>query len=347
MTLALIPALKPPATLPSLVGELARHGMRIVVIDDGSEAGSQPIFDAIRTDAVVLRHDVNRGKGAALRTGMAWVAANCAPDTIVVTVDADGQHLPDDVVRVADAATGLERGIVLGSRQDDETTPLRSRAGHTVTRLLSRLAIGQRLTDTQTGLRAFPATLIPWLLDIPGDRYDYEMNMLIIAGRDKVALREVPIQTVYLGKNGTSHYRAFVDSFRIAKGMFAFAGSSFISFCIDYLLYAGLVTVGSALGVPYVVTGSNVLARIGSATVNYNLNKRYVFQDERPAKHSAAQYALLAAGILIGNTAVLTWLTDIGVNAYFAKIVVETVFSLVSYTLQRAVVFNHGGAAHD
>ncbi|MDR2620164.1 MAG: bifunctional glycosyltransferase family 2/GtrA family protein [Propionibacteriaceae bacterium] len=341
---ALIPALNPPEALLPLVADLVARGLQVVVIDDGSNAEAQAIFAALTPPVVVLRHETNQGKGAALRTGMRWIV-DYPPDTVVVTVDADGQHLPDDVIRVAAAATAGD-GIVLGVRGDDETTPWRSRAGHTVTRVLFRLVLGQRISDTQTGLRAFRATLIPWLLKIPGDRYEYEMNMLIIAGRDQVALREIPIKTVYINQNATSHYRAFADSFRIAKGVFAFAGSSVISFGVDYALYAALVTLGRILGIPYAVTGANILARVGSATLNYTLNKRYVFQDDRPVRNSALRYALLAVGILIGNTAVLTLLTNSGINVYLAKAAVEVVFSLASYTLQRSVVFNRNGTPH-
>jgi putative flippase GtrA len=313
--------------------------MSVVVIDDGSPSDSQAIFDTVRKMATVLRHDVNRGKGVALRTGLTWVREHCPNDVVIVTADADGQHLPDDVTKVG-LAVGDFDTLVLGARQDDANTPLRSRAGHALSRMLFRIAIGQRLTDTQTGLRAFRASLIPWLLQIPGDRYEYEMNMLVIAGQDKVALTEVPIKTVYIGKNETSHYRAFADSLRIARGMLLFAGASVISFLVDYALYTVLVILGNTIGVLYGVTIANVLARIGSATLNYNLNKRYVFRDARPAKHSALRYALLATGILLGNTLLLTWLTRIGGNAYLAKIAVEVLFFIVSYTLQRAIVFN-------
>lgn len=341
---ALVPAYQPTDTLPGLVTDLNHQGFAVVVVDDGSTA-AEPIFTAIADQAVVLHHRVNLGKGAALRTGLEWIGERYPADAVVITVDADGQHRPWDVAAVCRATFAQtsspagRRRVVLGARQDGPGTPARSRAGHAVTRLALRLMTGLRLSDTQTGLRAFRASLIPTLVQIPGQRYEYEMNMLLALAEQGIPVSEVGIDTVYDDAT-VSHYRGLRDSLRIGRDLIAFSLSSIASFLIDYGLFALLTAVLGWLTAPAAVLWANILARIGSATANYTINKRHVFHSRGRTGTTALQYALLAAGILVANTAVLGWLTGVlALNPYLAKIVVELTFFVVSWLVQRHLIF--------
>ena len=215
---ALIPAYEPTQTLYGLVRDLVQAGFEVVVVDDGSGQKAAEVFRTVEDVAPVLRHETNLGKGEALRTGMEWIRRNHPDDTMVVTVDADGQHLPRDVVRVCTAGFTLigaaSPGIVLGVRFDDPTTPLRSRIGHDLARAGFRMATGRPLVDTQTGLRAFRASMIPQMMDIPGTRFEYEMNQLFVLARQGVPFYQIRITTVYDGDAG-SHYRGLADSVRV------------------------------------------------------------------------------------------------------------------------------------
>ena len=211
-----IPVCDPDAErFPPLVRRLREDFTHIVVVDDGSACGREA-FDAVRGDVdVVLVHEVNRGKGAALRTAFAWVRANLPHVAGVVTVDGDGQHDPEDVRRVAEKlAEGPAKGLVLGVRTFAGNVPFRSKLGNLWTRGLFRLLTGLAVSDTQTGLRGIPAALLPRLLAIPGDRYEYEIRMLADARRHPAPPIEVPIRTIYLDGNATSHYRPLRDTFR-------------------------------------------------------------------------------------------------------------------------------------
>jgi len=337
-TVAVIPAYRPDEVLRDIVADLVAAGVLVVVVDDGSGARAGPLFEGLAGDARVLHHAQNRGKGAALRTGLAWVQERFPAETIVVTVDADGQHRVADVVRVCDAA-GVRQSVVLGARMDDESTPLPSRVGHVITRAAFWLATGKRITDTQTGLRAFRADMIPFLLEVPGQRYEYEMNVLLGLTRDGVRIDEVGIETVYDAQT-TSHFRRIVDSLRIGRDLFAFSASSFASFLVDYSLFSlGAIVFGS-LAVPHGLVWANVIARVCSASVNYTINKRIVFKSVGHVSRTAVQYFALAAAILVANTTLLSFLAGtLGVNPWLAKIGVEALFFTVSWLVQHRVIF--------
>ena len=211
-----IPVCDPDAErFPPLVRRLREDFMHVVVVDDGSAQGREA-FDAVhdKVDAVLV-HEANRGKGAALRTAFTWVQENLPRVAGVVTVDGDGQHDPEDVHRVAEElAHDPNGGIVLGVRSFAGDVPFRSKLGNFWTRGLFRLLTGLAVSDTQTGLRGIPSALLPRLLAIPGDRYEYEIRMLADARRHPAPPREVPVRTIYLDGNAASHYRPLRDTFR-------------------------------------------------------------------------------------------------------------------------------------
>ena len=210
-----IPVCDPDAErFPLLVRRLREDFTHVVVVDDGSAHGREA-FDAVRGDVdAVLVHEVNRGKGAALRTAFAWVRENLPHAAGVVTVDGDGQHDPEDVRRVAEKLAEGGAGLVLGVRTFAGNVPFRSKLGNLWTRGLFHLLTGLAVSDTQTGLRGIPAALLPRILALPGDRYEYEIRMLADARRHPAPPVEVPIRTIYLDGNASSHYRPLRDTFR-------------------------------------------------------------------------------------------------------------------------------------
>lgn len=210
----LIPAYEPDAALAELVPQLKSHFEHVVVVDDGSSRGSE-VFDGLRVLVdTVLRHEVNRGKGAALKTGFAWIRERLPEVRTVVTVDADGQHRLADVLKVAAASLGHSDGLTLGVREFAGEVPFRSRLGNVWTRVLFRLLTGLAVRDTQTGLRGIPRGLFARMGEIPGDRYEYELRMLVDARSHAAPPLQIPIETVYLEGNGSSHYRPLRDTFR-------------------------------------------------------------------------------------------------------------------------------------
>lgn len=338
--IVLIPAFEPGTALPRIVRELrtADADLELVVVDDGSGPAFRPVLaDAAHAGATVLRHPVNRGKGAALKTGLGYVLAH-HPDEDVVTADADGQHTASDIVAVAGAlradALAERARLILGCRAFTGRVPLRSRVGNAAARGLFRLAAGWRLSDTQTGLRGIPASLLAWTRAQRGERFEFEQNVLLRTRRDGVDTREVPISTVYLDGNATSHFRPIVDSLRVALPLALFAASSLLAFVVDTLALLLFTALTGAL-VPSIVA-----ARVVSASVNFAVNRWLVFRaTTRGPAGQAVRYAVLALALLASNIVWMQALTDLGMPLIAAKVATEAVLFLTSYGVQRAVVF--------
>lgn len=339
--IVLIPAYEPGAPLVDLVRELrlAEPGIAVLVVDDGSGPRFAHVFAAAATEgAEVLQHPRNRGKGEALKTGFVHVIAQ-HPDSDVVTADADGQHTVADILAVvaalrADADSGT-CDLVLGCRSFVGDVPARSRVGNTIARTAFRLAAGWSLTDTQTGLRGIPAEMLPWLSTLPGARFEYELRMLVRLRRDGYSAREVPIQTVYLEANASSHYRPVRDSLRVMTPLLLFSGSSVLAFFIDTVALLLMTWLTGWLVV------SIITARAVSASANFAINRRWVFahRERRRIAGEAVRYAALAAALLASNIVWITALTGLGVPLLPAKLLTEIVLFVTSYQVQRRVVF--------
>ncbi|HIS92190.1 MAG TPA: bifunctional glycosyltransferase family 2/GtrA family protein [Candidatus Alectryocaccomicrobium excrementavium] len=339
-TYAIVPAYKPDRKLLSLCWQLVRQGYSIVIVNDGSPPEYDNIFAEAAMYGCVLRHDGNLGKGAALKTGLRYLAAKAGAGDVVVTVDADGQHRAKDVIRVAARARREGMALVLGRRTFEGGVPLRSRTGNALARAAFRLLSHSAVTDTQTGLRAFPCALIPFFLEVRGERYEYEMDVLFACVRYGIPIVEEPVDTVYLDGNAASHFRVFPDGLKIFREILSFAASSAVGFCVDYTLFALLSRALVFLGSPALQV-SNVLARLASAGVNFAVNRRFVFraQEERLLS-PAVRYFLLAAGILALNTLALTVLVRYcGIHVYLAKILAEAALFVVSWIVQKSFVF--------
>ncbi len=334
LRIALIPAYQPDSRLTALVRVLKERGFAVVVVNDGSGEAYREIFAEAAEYAAVLEHTVNCGKGCALKTGLCYIMNTFHEPYVVVTLDADGQHSPEDAVRVCERAAGDEDAVVIGCRTFKGNVPLRSRLGNGITGIVFALTCGKALADTQTGLRAFSHRHTGRMVNIPGDRYEYEMNVLMEYAKTGARILQVPIQTIYIGKNESSHFDTVKDSCRIYREILKFSASSLISFGVDYLLFCVL----SALtGIPVL---ANIAARIFSGTLNFEINRRLVFGGRSSVKQSAAKYIMLAVFILACNTTLLTMLTAMGINAYAAKILTEAVMFIVSWAVQRTAVFS-------
>ena len=202
--IALIPAYNPDQKITGVVRGLKNSGFTVIIVNDGSDPEFDYLFDKSNGADEVIAHEENRGKGIALKTGLRWIYKNCTPPYTVVTVDADGQHLTSDALRVSSAAKRCPSTLI--------------------TRVFLNTLTPVRIYDTQSGLRGFTHDLIPVLTKIEGSRYEYEMQMLIDVDREGIPIKEVPIEAVYIGDNGTSHFRTVYDSRRLYKVIFKNAG---------------------------------------------------------------------------------------------------------------------------
>jgi len=327
--IVLIPAYEPGPALVELVHRLSHH--TVLVVDDGSGPVYASVFAAARVaGAEVMTLPFNQGKGCALRAGFAHARTH-HPDEAVVCADSDGQHRPEDVEAVAARLADGDPAMVLGARRFAGRVPARSRFGNRVTAAAFAAATGLRLTDTQTGLRAYPARMLPCLEEVTGDRFEYELRLLMRAAREQLAVVEVEIATVYLDHNASSHFRPVRDSLRVLNPLLAFAASSLLGFVVDTVALLALVALTGSLA------ASVVAARLVSGAMNYSINRRLVFQAGNRA--SLARYVGLAAALLTLNLVLLEALSAMTGSLLVAKVATELLLVAAGYVVQRRYVF--------
>jgi putative flippase GtrA len=347
--IVLIPAYEPDERLARLVADLraSAPGVRVLVVDDGSGPAYRALLDRVRgPGCTVLTYPDNRGKGCALKTGFAY-AERRYPGEPVVCADSDGQHSVADILRVAaalDAQPADRPATVLGARAFTGRVPARSVLGNRVTARVFHLATGLRLRDTQTGLRGYPAALLPWLRSVRGERFEYEQNLLLRAAAEGLPVAEVEIATIYLEGNASSHFRPLADSVRVLAPVLLFALSSLSAFAVDTVALLALHAATGSLA------ASVVGARLLSAGVNFAVNRRVVFgrrgdahargaTPRAPLGRAALRYTTLAVLLLGASYLLLSALTGLGVGLLPAKVATEVVLFLVSFQVQRRFVF--------
>ena len=322
-TVALIPAYEPDERLVGFADRLQGEGFsRIIVVDDGSGESFRPLFDALATRSfcTVLRHEVNRGKGTALKTGFTYIREQLPSVQGVVTADSDGQHDVADCRRLAEALDEGRDALYLGSRDFS-------------------------LPDSQTGLRAFPVSLIPFLLSVPGERFEYEMGVLLAAARRGLPMVPVMIRTIYENGNAGTHYRPLWDTLRINRLVFAdffrFSGVSLLSFVLDQGLAWMFALALAAAGVEQhsMIWTSGFAARFLSAVFNFSMNRTVVFRAQGGVMASAWRYALLCVAVIVLSNAGVSGLAMLHVPRSVAKFVCDVLLYFASFRIQSKFIF--------
>lgn len=355
-----IPAYEPGEELIAYVNDLCAAQLGpIVAVDDGSGARYAHIFAALRKlGCTVLTHPENRGKGAAIKTALKWYGLHNGEDIAaadgegrrtgcggIVTADCDGQHTVRDVRRVCEAMACRPHALVLGCRDFGENTPPRSAAGNRTASAAMRALYDIDLKDTQTGLRGIPNAMHPGLLELRGERYEYELNMLIYAKQQGFDFTVIPIETVYFNNNAGSHYRAFADSVRIllqlCTGLVQYALSAGLSAVVDVSLYGILVKwVLQALPTVPRLFWAAVIARVFSSVVNYACNRQLPYVQEKRIAVTMAKYYCLwlvqLAASFTGTWLLCTWLH---MDDMLAKLPVDTLLAIAGYQVQLRWVF--------
>lgn len=354
----LIPSLEPDDRLPAYIQKLKEGGFaHIVVVDDGSGPAFRRIFEEVDAveDTVVLYHEVNQGKGVALKTGYRYIMDHLPEISGVITADADGQHTVKDCLRLAEELKNGKRALFLGSRDFNlENVPPKSRSGNKITTAVFKLLYGQYLPDTQTGLRAFRKEELPFMLQVEGERYEYEMKVLIACSRSGIPMIPVTIETIYENDNEGTHFHPIRDSWRIYKvllGSFLkFMGSSLICVLVDQVLSNAffhwlfpMLHININWKLPFGLSLdnrslANYAARLISAIMNFKLNKDLVFK-VKGQRGAALRYAVTAVFIVVLSTLGIKVLMHTGISFTAAKIIMDTILYFVSYRLQQRWVF--------
>ena len=347
----IIPALNPGQELPGYVRSLLERGIpAVIVVDDGSRADCAPIFSAVEemSGTIVLHHAVNRGKGVALKTAYRYCLDTPALSEIagVVTADADGQHHVEDVLRVAKLTQEKPGSIIMGTRNLRlPNVPPRSKLGNRLTSFGFHMLYGARLEDTQTGLRGFPRGLLDWCCGVRGERFEYEMNVLIRAVGEGIPFEQTEIQTIYYDNNKGSHLRAGRDSWRVflvlMSGLGIYAVAAAVSAAVDVgMFWVSYRFIFASLSRETCYLWSTILARVLSSVINFLLNRKYVFRSVRGHMDSLWRYytlwtvQMLASYLgLLALGAILRW------PAVVLKAIVDILLAIGSYQIQLRWVF--------
>lgn len=345
-----IPSYEPDENLPVFCNRLKYCGLtNIIVIDDGSGEKYEEFFQEVKKidGCTVLKHAVNQGKGRALKTAFNYILNHFSEKTVgCVTADSDGQHNVEDVLKCVNSLVENPNSLILGCRDfGGEQIPWKSRFGNELTKRICNYLCGIKISDTQTGLRGIPTSFMRILLNVPGERFEYETNMLIEA-KGNYDFVEVPIETVYDSKdNHRTHFDPVKDSIRIymifGRIFSRYIISSISSFVIDILLFMLFCSLLRNKLPLYYVGISTVLARILSSIYNFIVNYVIVFRSKKEKSKSAVRYftlAIVIMGLSAAFTTIIVWMLRPSTEAVI-KIVVDVVLFFASYKIQQKIIF--------
>ena len=208
-----------------------------------------------------------------------------------------------------------------------------------MTRRLLRLLTGIQLSDTQTGLRAIPKQYLQLLLNVPGERFEYEMNMILAFKDHNINITEVPIQTIYIDENKSSHFNPIVDSIRIYAVFGKYVLSAGLSFIIDLFCFRLFLSFFSYISSGFYIIGATIAARIISSLFNYYSNQKLVFKNHNQ-KSLLRYYSLAAVQMLVSAFLVNLLYRQFQVLGETTwKIIVDSILFFVSFQIQRNWVF--------
>jgi glycosyltransferase involved in cell wall biosynthesis len=337
-----IPSLDPDNKLLDLLTSIRQQNQiwPIVIIDDGSGNAYDAVFEEAQAKhhCIVIRHAENKGKGAAIKTAIRYILSNLKSAQYMVTIDSDGQHTLADMIKCVQAAETHGNALVLGVRDFEQKMPLRSKFGNVLTRNILRMTTGINIKDTQTGLRVIPARFMEKLLDVKGDRFEYETNMLLETKRSDWEIHSQAISTIYIEDNASSHFRVIADSFAIYAVFIKYFLSSAASFLVDIGVYAILIGLLDDASL-HAIALSSVSARVISSVFNYFVNRKVVFSNNSSSSF-LKYFALVSVQIML--SAYLVYFGHLlfpSVDTVPVKIMVDCLLFFSSYYIQKNYIF--------
>ena len=308
----------------------------VIIVNDGSDIVCHSIFDKLYhiKHCTIIHHAVNLGKGRAIKTGLNYILYKNPDIHSVITVDADGQHLVKDITKIIEQVKLHPKKLVIGYRKFNKKTPLRNKIGNLFTIGIFRIVSGIKIFDTQTGLRGIPRDFIPICVNLSGERYEYETNMLLATTQNQISITQVKIHTIYINNNESSHFQSIRDSFLIYFILLRFGLSSALSSTIDMITF--YICIVSNL----TIIDSIVIARLIAGNCNFFLNKKIVFKKHGSWLLTFSKYWILV--VILGGIAYsginLLVKHDI-MPVLYAKILIESFLFICSFSIQRDFIF--------
>lgn len=336
-----IPSLEPDTRLISLLCQLRKYtNEKIIVVNDGSGKEYNNIFKQTKENfnCIVLQHQQNFGKGRAIKTALEYVIHNVPNAIGIITIDSDGQHTVNDVNKCIEAFQKAPDKLVLGTRSFNTKVPLRSRLGNVLTSKITSTVSGVRVNDTQTGLRVIPKKYFIPLLSIEGNRFEFEMSMILDTQKYGIDIVQVPIETVYLDNNKSSHFRVLQDSMSIYAIFFKYCIVSLLSFLFDIVTFALVMYILHNFTTTSVLMAT-LLSRGCSSIFNYHMNKKVTFKKQN--RGSMFLYYLLVVVQLLVSSSLVYFSGKIlfSYNLIYIKIIVDSILFIASYFIQKLLIF--------
>jgi glycosyltransferase involved in cell wall biosynthesis len=335
----LIPAFNPNENLLELARDLSLNPWYlIIIINDGSSEESKTVLDTAKRikNVQILNHTNNLGKGAALKTGIDYILKKTNAIDGLITVDSDGQHLIKDIKNIALASQQNKNNVVFGVRSFDNSTPIRSRFGNKLTQYLLYIFNGISIQDSQTGLRFLPISILNDLLQLPGKRYDFELECLFAIRKLEYKILQIKISTVYINENEDSHFRPLIDSAKIYAVFARFSLSSLLSFGLDIIIFSICLIFFKSIFL------STLLARIVSGIFNFTINKKFVFKSKniRNLTKEIIGYFILWSSLLILSGLIVSSEQGSALMIIIPfKIFVDLLLFIAAFYIQKNIIF--------
>lgn len=315
---ALVPAYEPDEKLKKVVDDLKNDKFDVIVINDGSDIKYEKIFNECGTK--VISYPTNRGKGYAIKKGIEYVKDNYS-DYIIVIVDCDGQHQARDALNLCNYVKEHPDTLAIGKRLRKDNVPLRSKLGNAITKYIFSLATEEDIYDTQSGLRAFEEQLTEYMLETKGDRFEYEMNVLLGLKNRNIKYKEIEIKTIYIDNNKGSHFKTVRDSSRIYKQIIKYKRLSILLFILEFILFLTLHKLTNKIILSNIISGI-MCASLGYITINTEKQKDELFKNN-----------LINIGKIIVSTIIILILS-LKFNLYVSKFISEILMIVLMHEIK-------------
>lgn len=269
--IVLIPSYQPEKIMPTLCKALFDKGFKVIVVDDGSGENYTKAFDECRPYCDLITYPNNKGKGGALKTGFAYILKKYPTYDCVITADGDGQHRILDIEAIYERCI-LKKVAIIGERKFDVKVPIKSKLGNSLSKFSQALCTYRYMQDNQCGLRAFPVSLLPQMIKIRGNRYEYEMRVLNYLQTREIRYLTMPVKTIYEEGNTSSHFNPIKDTFLIQGSIFACGLVNFLSFLVylaSAILYCEFLTKGYGVGYELAILLASPTALIFHVVINW------------------------------------------------------------------------------
>jgi len=333
-----VPTLDPEEDIMNtFIKDLHKEFDNILVVNDGSKKVHNNFFESLEKQGIiVIKNYKNFGKGRGLKNAFNYLLNEYPDIEGVITCDCDGQHSVKDIKKCAKELLKNKDKLVLGVRNfDDDNVPPKSKFGNKITRNIFKLFIGLEITDTQTGLRGLSKQLMIEFLDLSGERYEYETNMLIECKEENIEIHEVEIETIYLNSNANSHFNPLKDSIKIYRLFMKYFLVAISSFILDILLFSSIIGI---LKINSKILAATILARLVSSIYNYIVNSNFIFKDM--SIKTLIKYYILAVIQMFVSGCFVTYLYSLlNIPVILIKIIVDFILWSINVVIQRKYIF--------